>query len=246
MKDWNLVMEKNMKTKFVSIILLMFAIIGIVSIDAKATFTVATFADPSGISANPLFEIDFIGTTLNGGWSDAETGLHLDIPYSGNNFIDAWFEMTEVGILDSFGNTGGGEINFYANGVSINPLLVINFENGYISRFNFGDDEIFVAENVRITGSEITGTLSEREFSFSFANLAHLEGSQDWNDGFTATAAFTSSAIPEPETIYMLGMGVLSLVYRLNKKVNLVPAKLSPANQCKGFYPKSCSQFDLQ
>ncbi|OHB52054.1 MAG: hypothetical protein A2Y10_11005 [Planctomycetes bacterium GWF2_41_51] len=234
-----------MKTKFVSIFILMLVIIGIVSIDAKATFTVATFADPSRISTNPLFEVDFIGTTLNGGWSDTETGLLLDIPYSGNSFIDAWFEMTEVEIIDSFGNTGGGEINFYANGDSTNQLLTINFESGYVSRFNFGVDEIFVAGNVTITGSEITGTLSEREFSFGFANLAHLEGSQDWNDGFTATAAFTSSAIPEPATICLLGLGVLSLVRRLNKNVS-GPTKLNPANRCKGFYPQPRSQFDLQ
>jgi hypothetical protein len=200
-----------MKKSFLSIVLLMCFFVGFASIDAKAAFTIATFADPSNDSDNPLFEVDFTEMTFTGGWSDAKTGLLLNIPYSGNTFTDAWFEMTEVEIIDAFGNTDGGEINFYANGASTNPLLVINFESGYVSRFNFGADEMFIADNVTFTGSEITGALSEEEFSFGFANLAHLEGSQDWNDGFTATAAFTSSAIPEPATIAMLTLGGLLL-----------------------------------
>lgn len=199
-----------MKKSFLSIALFMCFFIGFTSIEAKATFTVATFADPSNYSGDPLFEVDFIEMTFNGGWSDAKTGLHLSIPYNSNTFIDTWFEMTEVVILNTFGDTEGGEINFYANGTSTNPLLVINFESGYVSRFNFGADEMFVVNNVIITGSEITGELSEEEFSFSFANLANLEGSHDRSDGFTATAAFTSSAIPEPATMAMLTLaGVL-------------------------------------
>jgi hypothetical protein len=213
--------RKRMKKSFVSIVLWMCFFVGFVSIDANAAFTVATFADPSNDSINPLFEVDFTGMTLNGGWPDAKPGLFLDIPYSGNTFTDAWFQMTEVGIIDAFGDTGGGEINFYANGTSTNPLLVVNFESGYVSRFNFGADEIFVADNVTITGSEITNELSEEEFSFSFANLAHPEGSQDWNDGFTATAAFTSSAIPEPTTIFLLGFGAVALLKRTFDNVSV-------------------------
>jgi hypothetical protein len=181
--------------------------------DAKATFTVATYADPSSDSLNPQFKVDFTGMTLNGGWSDAKTGLLLNVPCSGNTFTDAWFQMTEVGIINTSGDTGGGKINFYADGTSTNPLLVVNFESGYVSRFNFGADPIFVANNVTITGSEITNELSEEAFSFSFANLAHLEGSQNWNDGFTTTAAFTSSAIPEPVTMALLACGVFGINY---------------------------------
>ncbi|MDD5134371.1 MAG: PEP-CTERM sorting domain-containing protein, partial [Phycisphaerae bacterium] len=115
-------------------------------------------------------------------------------------------------ILNAFGDTGSGEINFYANGSSANPLLVINFGSGYVDTFNFGADAIFIANNVTITGSQITGDLSDESFSFAFANPAHLEGSEDWNDGFTATAAFTSSAVPEPATIALLTLGALSLI----------------------------------
>jgi len=184
------------------------------------TFTVATFGDPSLISTNPLFTVDFRHKQmkLTGGWPDIKTGLTLEIPYNGHAFVNAWFEMSEVEITyahRTFGKTGPGEINFYRDGDSGNPLVAIDFESGSVSRYGFGADEIFVANNVTITGSEITGTLSEEMFSFSFANLARLPGSANWNDGFTATAAFTSSAtLPEPATVGLLGLGGLSLLRR--------------------------------
>ena len=209
-----------MKKHFLIIILLALSV-GFISVNAEATFTVATFADPSGDSDNPLFRVDFrpAQMKLTGGWADTETGLILEIPCSGytvengNAFHDAWFEMTEVGIINTFGDTGGGEINFYRNGFTTNPLLTITFESGYVDYHNFGADEFF-GENVTISVIGITGTLSEERFSFSFINQAYLTGSTDWNDGFTATASFTSSAVPEPATICLLGFGVFSLVRR--------------------------------
>jgi hypothetical protein len=203
------------------------------------TFTVATFGDPSLISTNPLFTVDFRHKQmkLTGGWPDSQIGLTLEIPYSGytiangNAFTNAWFEMSEVEIMHAhrhrhrtFSKTGPGEINFYRDGDSENPLVAIDFESGSVSRYGFGADEIFVANNVTITGSEITGTFSEEMFSFSFANLARLPGSTNWNNGFTATAAFTSSAslsesaVPEPATVGLLGLGALSLLRRKRSK----------------------------
>jgi hypothetical protein len=117
--------------------------------------------------------------------------------------------MTDVVIGNTSGDTGGGDIYFY-DGTSANPVLHINFGNGYVDFHNFGADE-FSGENVIITGSEITGELSEESFSFNFANQAkNLSG----HTGFTATAAFTSSAVPEPATICLLGFSALSLIRR--------------------------------
>jgi hypothetical protein len=215
--------EEGMKNYCLILVLLTFLSVGFISADAKASLAIATFADPSGDSNNPLFTVDFINMKLTGGWADAKTGLTLEIPYSGNTFTDAWFEMTgevtpEVVILNASGDTGGGEINFYADGTTTNPLITIIFESGYVDSFNFGADEFF-GENVTISGIGITpGTLSEEEFSFAFANKALLPGSGTFNDGFTATASFTSSAVPEPATVCILGLGALSLLSRKKHK----------------------------
>jgi hypothetical protein len=110
------------------------------------------------------------------------------------------------------GDTGAGVINFYANGSTTDPLVIVTFLSGAVTRYGLGADEIFNAHNVIITGSEITGELSEEQFAFSFANLANLPNHTEWADGFTATAAFTSSAVPEPATIALLSLGALSLM----------------------------------
>ena len=59
------------------------------------TVTIATFADPSTGSGNPLFTVDLVSDTITGGWADSKTGLYLVIPYSGNN--SALSEKTAVG-----------------------------------------------------------------------------------------------------------------------------------------------------
>lgn len=221
-----------MKKHLLVVNLLIFFSVGFVSANAFGeivnSVTLATFADPSQSSVNPLFKVDFTTMKITGGWSDAQTGLVLEIPCSGytieasNAFHDVWFDMSAVDITNTyvmFGQTGAGVINFYENGTATTPLVIINFESGEVSRYGFGADELFVAENVTITGSKIFGTLSEEHFSFSFANLAKLTGHTQWADGFTATAAFTSSAvinpeIPEPATLAILGLGALSLIRR--------------------------------
>ena len=216
-----------MKKHFLVLILPIFFSAGFIPADARATtlpsLTIATFADPSKDSNNPfpLFTVDFIKKKLTGGWDDDKTGLILEIPYSDHTFEDAWFEMTEVEITDTtkmwgqiFGQIGSGVINFYEDNNSTDPLVVINFESGLVSRYSFGANEIFVAENVTITGSKIPGTLSQEQFTFGFANRAKLPGHTNWSDGFTATGAFTSSAVPEPATMALLGLGSLTLLRR--------------------------------
>jgi PEP-CTERM motif len=210
-----------MKRRFLISVLLVLSV-GFIAVNAKASFTVATFADPSGNSDNSLFTVNFLGGTLNGTWADGNPGLTLEIPCSGYTiengtaFHDVWFEMTQVGI-DASGDTGGGDIDFYAHGTTTNPLLTINFGSGFVSRYGFGADDLFTTNNVTIESSKIASPLSEEQFAFSFANQAKLPGNGNWGDGFTATASFSSSAIPEPATIAIFGLSITAIIRRRRK-----------------------------
>jgi hypothetical protein len=205
----------------------MLLLVGFSFVDAKASSTIATFADPSISSSNPLFTVDFTALTLNGVWSDAQTGLTLQVPYSGHTFSNAWFttngaiSLTQIVPSLPYYNAGAGVIDFYKDGTSTNPLLVIGFDGGFVSPYGFGANEVlFTANNVTITGSEITSTLSQEQFSFSFANVTPFSsiGTAANDTGFTATASFTSSAVPEPATITLLCAGVLTLLKRKSSK----------------------------
>jgi hypothetical protein len=190
----------------------------------QASLTVATFGDPSGNSANPLFTVDWTNKTVTGGWADSKSGLNLFIPLTGVTFANAWFEMDTLAITTTnvfggskYGETGQGHIRFYADGTSTSPVLCIDFENGTVGKQGLAasddTDDLFSANNVTITGSAIPFALSEEQFSFSFANVAKFPN-PNASGGFTSTASFTSSAIPEPATMSLLVLGGLSLLRR--------------------------------
>lgn len=189
--------------------LLVMVIVALSCSSAQATVvTIATFADPAADGSSPLFTVDLINDLITGGWSDAQTGLTLQIPYSGNTYANAFFTMTDVSYSGDItgGNTGGGTIKFFADGqdTGTTPLLQIDFVSGHVSPFGFGAMDMFYLDGVTITGSEIIGSMTDETFSFSLGNLSPLGG--NWNNGYTATAAFTSSAeTPEPATILLLG-----------------------------------------
>lgn len=203
-----------MKKLLIFLIVLSAALILPVRNIQAASVTVATFADPSGDAANPLFTVDWTNSTINGGWADSKSGLNLQIPLMGVSFANAWFDMDQLAITNTlvfggskFGITGAGEIRFYADGSNTNPLMRIDFMTGYIGK-QFLSSEEFTGNNVIITGSAIPVALSYEQFSFSFANVTSLPNV----DGFTSTSSFTSSAVPEPTTVALLGLGALALL----------------------------------
>ena len=66
-------------------------------------------------------------------------------------------------------------INFYEDGTQTNPLVVIDFDNGFVSRLALERDEvIFTADNVTITGSEITDALSDEAIFFQLCQSGIL------------------------------------------------------------------------
>ncbi|MHC4719724.1 MAG: hypothetical protein ACYSYT_04520 [Planctomycetota bacterium] len=63
-----------------------------------ATKTIATFGDPAVDGTTPLFEINLTSNTITGGWDDSQTGLDLDVVYSGHMFHDA--ELSSSGATE--------------------------------------------------------------------------------------------------------------------------------------------------
>jgi len=186
----------------------------------EATLTIATFDDPAKDSNTPLFTVEFFNR-ITGGWPDSKTGLDLDVIYTGNTFLDAFFTMTDltgvagtgISYLHGIGGgpTGGGIIKFFADNQSTatTPLIQIDFDSANLSPIGFGGVELF-GNDVVISGSEIGGaTLTDEAFAFSFANQVIWP-----EESFTATSAFTSSAVPEPATVTLLGLSSLSLILR--------------------------------
>ena len=202
----------------INVLLLMVLVLGFLGSSAWGnSFLVATFADPALDSSTPLFTVVYEpGGSVTGGWGDAQTGLDLEVPIISNiPFTDAFFEMTPLVYNggSSGGATGGGTIKFFEDGDNPNtatPVVKIVFDN---AQLNMGGlwGNLFQSNNVDITVKDYAGVLSQEQFSFSFTNIVTGE------TGFTATAAFTSSAVPEPMTLGLLGAGSLMLLRRRRK-----------------------------
>ena len=186
------------------------------SVSQAGVVTIATFADPSGSGANPLFTIDSDNGNINGGWDDSKTGLSLNIVYASKVYNDAWFTMSTLTYGGGYSGTiGAGVVKFYADGDASTetPILQINFSSAYLNPGGIAAQELFIVGGIiTIAGVDISELLINEAFSFSFANHVLTPG----NNGFTATAAFTSSAevVPEPATIALLGLGALALLRR--------------------------------
>ncbi|MBI4580154.1 MAG: PEP-CTERM sorting domain-containing protein [Planctomycetes bacterium] len=180
--------------------------------------TIATFADPT-IDTSPIVPLFTVsGGTITGGWTG--TGLNLELadpPIPSNPtatmFNDVIFEfapMIYVGTPTN-GVVMGGQFRLYKRdnsqpGNKGAELLRIDFQQAYLTRSAVGADNIFSDNGVVFTAYGVPLDLEEETFAFSFANQKLTPPS-----GYTATASFTSSAVPEPATLLVL-LGGLPLV----------------------------------
>ena len=171
---------------------------------------VGGFNDPAADGSVPLFIFDPAGNSLTGGWGDYRPSLNLEVVIAGRVFTDAYFSMTEVAYTggESGGVTGGGMIEFYADGGGV-PLMQITFERALVSINGFGAMDPYHGHGVAISGSEISESLVNESFAFAFDNQVDLPGG-----GFSATASFVASGtvLPEPISALLLGAGTVLLM----------------------------------
>jgi hypothetical protein len=166
--------------------------------------TIATFADPAPDGSTPLFEL--AGTTFTGGWTGSN--LTLEVPVTGNVWQNATFTMTPLTVT-GIGQLSSGTLEFHKSPADGGGLVLqIDFNAAFLAPFGFGASDTFVGQVVTFTGPGIPGGLSEETFAFSFANPVYT------GNGFTYTASFTSSAVPEPSSLVLLGLGLVRVFRR--------------------------------
>lgn len=195
-------------------VLVMTAALGFAAL-SQASFTVATFADPSENASQSLFLWDQVANTLTGGWKNP--GMTVQTPglIGGGKVDNAQMEFDSVTLTPIIPGTlyqmGAGRIRFHQGDIA-NPFFEITFESGlFQSPVAVGGSNL-IGNNVKFSGPNVPKGLSEEQFSFSLTN----EVKNGSVVGFTS--AFTSSAVPEPATIVALGAGLAVVARRRRNK----------------------------
>jgi hypothetical protein len=174
--------------------------LGAVAAASQAQFTVATHDDPSGSAANPVVTWNQTANTLSASW--LATGMTLDTPglTGGGSTANAKLSMNPVSLTNLGGGVyqmGAGLITF-TGGLFVDPIAA-----------GSGDIQGF---NVTFSGPNVPGGWSQEAFSYALTNRS-VSG-----NNVTYTAAFTSSAVPEPATMIALGAGLAAFAARRRRK----------------------------
>jgi hypothetical protein len=182
------------------------AVLASAGTSVASSMTFATFSDPSTSASDFMFLMPSDYSGLRGSWT--VPGLTLQVPFAGQTFNDVKFELTTT----SGDLTQPGRIDFSTS--TGDKLMTVAFTSATLAEFGFGArDTVANPDRVEITyypwGLDWNPT--NEMFSFSFANVAEYQSSGDY---LTATAAFSSSAIPEPTTVALLAIGCAILIRR--------------------------------
>ncbi|MBX3096846.1 MAG: PEP-CTERM sorting domain-containing protein [Fimbriimonadaceae bacterium] len=180
------------------------------------SITMATFADPSNNSANPLFLVDTNANLMFGGWSGL--GLTLETPgfIGGGSSNDVTFQFAPTNLVPvipgAIYTTGPMLVTFLDS--ANNPLFNATSTSGVLVIDGGVGASDLRLENVTLSGPNVPVGLTQEMFNFSFANGADLQAGVR-----TYTASFTSSAVvPEPASMVALGAGLVALASRRRRK----------------------------
>lgn len=176
---------------------------------SQASFTVATFNDPTTTASDVMFTFDSNNMTLNGAYA----GNNLDLVHpgftGGGMTPMVTYTTSNISLTMIAANVfqmGAGTIDFF-DPSNVN-IFKITFSGGlFVNPFSASSADIS-GFAVTFSGPNVPSGLSNEQFSFSLANATNNAGV------WTYTSAFTSSAVPEPATMVALGSGLALLAAR--------------------------------